>query len=145
MLTQPERSSAIKTVSYDRYGVMIGRLCELLAGKEFTKVYGPPRGGLPLAVHISHCFDLPMILSEDDLYNMNNWLPQDRLLLVDDIIDTGHTLENISLRLDLRHISHITAVLFKKVNSTFLPDIFLETCETWVVFPWERAGRPPAG
>ena len=142
MMPEKVGSKIVEAISYEKYGIMLDRLGDILKGNEFTKVYGPPRGGLPIAVHMSHCFDLPLIMSEVDLYNMNNWLPQDRLLLVDDIVDTGHTLETISTRLNIRHIDHFTAVLYKKNRTTFIPDLFLESCESWIVFPWERPDEP---
>jgi len=132
----------IEAITYEEYGLMLDRMCRSLQDHAFTKVYGPPRGGLPIAVHMAHCFDLPLILSEVDLYNMNNWLPEDRLLLVDDIVDTGQTLETISTRLSIRHIDHLTAVLYKKNHTTFTPDLFLKTCESWIGCPWERLDAP---
>ena len=48
----------------------------------FKNVYGPPRGGLPLAVKLSHLLNIPLSL---DTIKQNT-------LVVDDISDTGNTL-----------------------------------------------------
>ena len=50
--------------------------------KKFTGVYGIPRGGLCLAVSLSHYLNIPLLE-----------LPQDNCLIVDDIYDSGKTLE----------------------------------------------------
>jgi len=61
-----------------------------------------------------------------------------KVLLVDDIADTGE-----SLIAALRHIeergaeSVFVATLVKKPHSKFAPDIFVEETSAWVVFPWE--------
>ena len=52
--------------------------------KKFDGVYGFPRGGLCLAVALSHSLELPLL---DE--------PKNNSLIVDDIYDTGYTLEKI--------------------------------------------------
>jgi len=116
---------------------------ERLKGQRFTKVYGPPRGGLPLAVHISHHLDIPLVLSEEILCNMNKWSSQDRLLVVDDIVNNGKTISGLSHLLKIRKIDHFTAVLFYKHNAGFKPDLYLEETDDWIVFPWEPADSGP--
>ena len=52
--------------------------------KNFKGVYGIPRGGLILAVMLSHKLDLPLIMSKDEL--------DENSIIIDDIADTGKTL-----------------------------------------------------
>ena len=61
-----------------------------------------------------------------------------KVLLVDDIADTGE-----SLLVALRHIRDrgadgiFVATLVKKPHSKFVPDLFVIETPAWVVFPWE--------
>ena len=130
-------------ITYERYGKMAQRLTELLECEKFTKIYGPPRGGLPIAVHLAHHLDLPLITTEDFISNMNKWLRSDRLLVVDDIINNGKTISALIQMLKIRKIAHFTAVLFYKSHAIFKPDLYLETTDKWIVFPWERPDEGP--
>ncbi|MCE5249741.1 phosphoribosyltransferase domain-containing protein [bacterium] len=134
----PDRIIQKEFITYQRYGEMAGELTEKLKGERFTKIYGPPRGGLPLAVHCAHHLDLPLVCTEEFISNMNKWLPSDRLLVVDDIIDNGKTISVLDHMLRIRKIAHFTAVLFYKPHAVFKPDLYLETTDKWIVFPWER-------
>ena len=49
---------------------------------KFSAVWGPARGGLPIAVCMSHALDIPMAKRPTD----------PSVLIVDDIADTGRTL-----------------------------------------------------
>ncbi|MCS7107264.1 MAG: phosphoribosyltransferase family protein [Acidilobaceae archaeon] len=62
-----------------------------------------------------------------------------KVLLVDDVSDSGLTLE---LAIDyLKHHSPAmvkTATLYVKPWTRFVPDYYAETTESWLVFPWGR-------
>ena len=61
------------------------------------------------------------------------------VLIVDDICDTGDTMDNIKQRLSLGGISYTTACIYTKEKHTswlhhyglVVPD------DKWIVFPWE--------
>lgn len=68
-----------------------------------------------------------------------------KVLLVDDLVDSGKTLidfmnlyNNLSSIITLPTIT--TACLFYKSKSQFKPDYYAEEIdpETWLVFPWEN-------
>lgn len=60
------------------------------------------------------------------------------VLVVDDVADTGRTLETAVADLRLRGARSVkTAVLFLKPKSIVIPDFYVEIAESWVVFPWE--------
>ena len=63
----------------DRFVDSVSRICDENC---FAGVYGLPRGGLPLAVWISHRAGIPLLLA-----------PCRNALVVDDIADTGATLD----------------------------------------------------
>ena len=88
-------------------------------GKKFDGVWGPPRGGLVPAVAISHALDLPILL----------W-PTANTLVVDDIADTGATLNSFR--------RNFIATIFYHRQSSVVPNIWIkEKTTAWVVFPWE--------
>jgi len=64
-----------------------------------------------------------------------------KVLIVDDISDTGHTLEYIKNELKTNYgLTNIKfATLFTKKSTTFVPDFFVKQYpdESWIVFPWE--------
>ena len=89
--------------------------------KSFVGVYGFPRGGICLAVALSHSLGLPLL---DE--------PKDNTLIVDDIYDTGYTLEKI------RHIkgSEIYVWVSKKKPTWWNSYKYIKDNE-WIIFPWE--------
>ena len=137
-------------VDYEEWGKIMKDLVDQLKRLEkmsgiykFTHVYSPPRGGLPIAVHLSHHLNFQMINPDLD------WPPDymeanDNLLVIDDIVDTGETFKDIKEILDqsieqIPTLQYKTCSLFFKPRSIFKPDIYRQTVDndTWVVFPWE--------
>jgi len=121
----------------------------------------PSRGGLAPGVMLSHYFGLPLYtmevsLRDADIVNYisieqalkSAWGHGDRVLLIDDINDTGQTIEtireaatHIPLAGDLR-----VAVLLEKYTSRreadFVGDHVREGREDeWIVYPWESWWR----
>jgi len=63
------------------------------------------------------------------------------VLLVDDIHDSGQTLQKVMRQLQCRRPRALrTATLFYKRNALHPPDFHARTVapDVWVVFPWER-------
>ena len=93
---------------------------------KFTAVYGVPRGGLVLAVKLSHLLGIPLLLSRDDITRDT--------LVVDDIIDQGKTIGRLIAMLgDGFHV----ASLFYNPKAKYAPDFFVNPKTGWMVFPWE--------
>src|SRR3989338_122374 len=105
--------------------------CNKLAGLikksswKFDSLYGIPRGGLVLAVRLSHKLGLPLI--------MNNANVGKGTLIVDDIADSGDTMIEF-----LRKKRYVTATLFYSPSSKYTPTYFCREKTNWVVFPWEE-------
>ncbi len=60
------------------------------------------------------------------------------VLVVDDVVDSGRTLEIVTEQVRLRGARSVrTAVLFYKPKSIIRPDFFAHETSEWVVFPWE--------
>ncbi len=61
-----------------------------------------------------------------------------KVLLVDDIADTGRSLLLAKQHLEERGCGEVTvATLVKKPKSIVEPDIYIMETNAWVVFPWE--------
>ena len=89
---------------------------------DFDGVWGPARGGLPLAVCLSHSLNLPFLAKPKSK----------KTLIVDDIADTGKTLKKFYKK------GHTIVTIFYHRQSSFEPKIWLrEKKDRWIVFPWE--------
>jgi len=65
---------------------------------------------------------------------------REKVLIVDDISDKGHTFEHVINNLTKQYQStFMTASIFIKPSTSYLPDMFYSEVpdEQWVVFPWE--------
>ncbi|MFZ5845357.1 MAG: phosphoribosyltransferase [Patescibacteria group bacterium] len=61
-----------------------------------------------------------------------------RVLLVDDVADSGRTLKRATSYLKKLAPADITAVtMFYKPHSVFRPDIFAKQTKKWILFPYE--------
>jgi len=92
--------------------------------KDFKGVYGIPRGGLILAVMLSHKLDLPLIMSKEEL--------DENSIIIDDIADTGKTL------LDFTEYESYVVTIHEHEQSLIKPDYsVLDKGDKWIVYPWE--------
>ena len=90
--------------------------------KNFSGVYGIPRGGLCLAVALSHKLNLKIL--DNPLKNS---------LIVDDVYETGLTLKSY------KHVEGACFfVLFSKKEPTWWNTLYLSQKVEWIVFPWEN-------
>ena len=61
-----------------------------------------------------------------------------RVLIVDDVADTGHSLMVAADYVKKRGAKQSKiATLHFKPTSAFRPDFFLESTDAWIVYPWE--------
>lgn len=93
--------------------------------KSVAGVYGLPRGGLVPAVMLSHKLGVPLLLA-----------PCENCVVVDDIADTGVTLQHFADK------GYRIAVIWYKSCSKVVPDYYAvksaqKTSGSWIVFPWE--------
>ena len=91
-------------------------------------VYGLPRGGLPIAVSLSHRLHLPLLM---DYYD-RKIVTEKKILVVDDIADTGHTLK------DFENKHNIICTFHYHEQSIIEPDYWIhKKDDDWIVYPWE--------
>ena len=85
-------------------------------------VFGVPRGGLCLAVALSHRLQLKLITK-----------PKNNALIIDDIYDSGKTLNFFKSKYDAYFF-----VLISKSKPKWLNTIHIAKTDDWIVFPWEN-------
>jgi len=104
---------------FDKSVLHIANKCKSL---KFSGIYGVPRGGLCLAVALSHKLKVNLISK-----------PRKNSLIIDDVYDTGITLNNFK---DIEGAMFF--VLFSKVKPTWWNTVFISEKSEWIVFPWEN-------
>lgn len=98
----------------------------------FSGVWGQPRGGLIIAVILSHHLELPLItwprivMKILALFGIGK-----RILIADDIADTGKTLWLFR--------KHAIVTCFFHRQSKITPVIWIREKKNgqWIIFPWE--------
>jgi len=62
-----------------------------------------------------------------------------RVLVVDDVSDTGHSLRIVANHLRRKPVKELRAcTIYMKPRSIFRPDYYVRTTRKWIIFPWER-------
>jgi len=84
-------------------------------------IFGIPRGGLVLAVALSHRLDLPLLRDA-----------QPGCVVVDDVVETGLTLAPYQHLPDSRVV-----VWVSKVEPRWWQAVETTHSSAWLVFPWE--------
>lgn len=101
----------------------------LYGGSGLSGVYGIPRGGIVLAVMISHRLNIPLLMS-----------PAPGCLIIDDICDSGESLLHYAKNSSaVEKPKYIISTMMCKRNDLVIPDSYwgVKTDE-WIVFPWEK-------
>ncbi len=112
----------IQKVSWFQFDVCIETIADACFDKNFSGVYGFPRGGLCIAVALSHALQIPFLQR-----------PEPGSLIVDDVYETGKTLNQVS------EIRDITAfVWFSKVQPSWWNAVQILESKDWLLFPWEN-------
>ncbi|MEM3003201.1 MAG: phosphoribosyltransferase [Candidatus Nitrosocaldaceae archaeon] len=118
-------------------------------GKVIDVIVGISRGGLVLARIFSDILDIKdlYIISakyyksigerlEKPIIDIRLDIKNKNILLIDDLADTGMTLNIICEELK-KNNNVITLTLYKKSISIFEPDYYLEIEDRWIIFPWD--------
>jgi hypoxanthine phosphoribosyltransferase len=155
-------------VSYDEYHALIEKLAIKVhqSGWQFDTILCLARGGMRPGDILSRIFDVPLAIMSTSSYRSANGTEQGnldiahyittpkgriagRVLLVDDLADSGVTLSAVIelLRTKYEPITDVrSAVLWTKAMSHFTPDYTVEFLPTnpWIHQPFENydAMRP---
>ena len=130
-MTNMSVKSSLETenMTWEQFDYACRQIAEKLQGIRFSGIYGIPRNGLVVAIRLSYLMNLPLILSETDIRFFT--------LVVDDIVDSGQTLQKLRDR--LFGMNFITASLYIHSNSNIKPSVSVYTkTDKWIVFPWEK-------
>jgi hypoxanthine phosphoribosyltransferase len=148
-------------VSWDEYHLLIERLALKVhaSGWAFDQILCLARGGMRPGDVLSRVFDKPLAIMSTSSYRSDSGTIQGRLelaqyitlpkgqlagrvLLIDDLADSGLTLKAVVDRLrGMPMISELrSAVLWVKGVSSYTPDYFVESLPTspWIHQPFER-------
>lgn len=140
------------------YNELLNRLVNMILSEKpnLKVIYGIPRGGLPIAVHLSHYLKIPLIVSiyklMDDLdgEDENCNISSEEVLVVDDLTDTGKTFRDLIsfMKDNVKNFTKFTtATLIYKprtdIKDLFVPDFYAYTTLDWCIFPWERLDEIP--
>ena len=148
-------------VDWHQYNRLVERLALIVydANFRFDQIICIARGGLRVGDVLSRIFDQPLAILSTHSYaaeggtirgelviaeHMTMTRPRlgERVLLVDDMVDSGHTLAAVHAELPRRfpHITELrTAVLWWKANSVFEPDYYVDYLadNPWIHQPFE--------
>lgn len=148
-------------VSWNDYNTLVERLALQVHESRwrFNQIICIARGGLRVGDVLSRIYELPLAILSTHSYTADGGTTQgeliiaehmtmtaprlgDRVLLVDDLVDSGHTLAAVRKELPLRfpHIADIrTAVVWYKAFSVFKPDYYVEYLpdNPWIHQPFE--------
>ena len=152
-------------VSWEQYNTLFERLALIVyeSGFRFNQIICIARGGMRVGDVLSRIYEQPLAILSTHSYNaeggtlrgelviaehMTMTKPRlgDRVLLVDDMVDSGHTLEAVHAELP-RRFTHITAlktaVLWWKACSVFKPDYHVDYLpdNPWIHQPFEIYDR----
>ncbi len=111
----------ISYFSWREFDESVEQIANKCRFKNFSGIYGVPRGGLCLAVALSHKLKINLI-SE----------PINNSLIVDDVYETGLTLNTF------KNIEGaMFFVLVSKITPTWWNTVHISKKKEWIVFPWE--------
>jgi len=148
-------------VSWEEYNTLVERLALIVYESEFRfdQIICLARGGLRVGDVLSRIYEHPLAILSTHSYaaeggtlrgelviadHMTMTRPRlgESVLLVDDMVDSGHTLAAVHAELPRRfpHIAAIkTAVLWWKACSVFKPDYYVDYLpdNPWIHQPFE--------
>lgn len=160
-MPQPESTDRDLWVGWAEYNRLIERLTVLVhqSGWAFDTILCLARGGVRVGDVISRVFEAPLgILAASSYRQAAGTVQGDldiaphitltrgklagRILLVDDLVDSGHTFGKVRdhLLAQFPEITEIrTAVIWYKAHSVVAPDFYAERLETnpWIHQPFE--------
>ena len=148
-------------VTWEQYNTLVERLALQIheSNWRFNQIISIARGGLRVGDVLSRIYESPLAILSTHSYtaeggtlrgqlviaeHMTMTAPRlgDVVLLVDDMVDSGHTLEAVHRTLPQRfpHIKELrTAVLWYKGHSVFRPDYYIAHLpeSPWIHQPFE--------
>jgi len=116
-------------LTWNEFDLAVSHIARACAGQGVTGVYGVPRGGLPLAVALSHHLGAPLVADA----------AAPGTLVLDDIHDTGRTLAPL-----LRGEGPpplIWVWVTREAAPVGYGAVLTDIGPAWLLFPWEDAAK----
>jgi xanthine phosphoribosyltransferase len=112
----------MRTLTWQDFVTAVEQIAATCADAPFCGIHGVPRGGLVLAVCLSHRLALPLLAT-----------PQPGCLVVDDVYETGLTLT------PYRQLEGSRVVVWiSKAEPLWWQAVEVVESSEWIVFPWEN-------
>lgn len=153
-------TAAREVLSWELFGTACRELAEQIHADGFEPdiVLGIARGGLPIAGGIAYALGTKVVgtLNVEFYTDIEETLDEPivlppmldltalqgaKVLVVDDVADSGRTLELVVRYIADHAESSRIAVLYEKSASVVRPDYVWRATDRWIVFPW--SALPP--
>ncbi|QSZ42694.1 phosphoribosyltransferase [Sulfurimonas aquatica] len=143
----------MKYYNYENFKNDTNKLIKKVRPLEFEMIVGIARGGLTLAHSMAEGLDIREVQTlrtelydktckreELSIFDSCKFDGEKRVLVVDDIADSGETLDAIMKHLKSKYsdIEFTSAALFYKKTSIYEPDFWINEANEWVEFFWEK-------
>eukprot|EP00177_Eucheuma_denticulatum_P003400 GFKZ01006141.1.p1 GENE.GFKZ01006141.1~~GFKZ01006141.1.p1 ORF type:complete len:223 (-),score=35.59 GFKZ01006141.1:1037-1705(-) len=155
-------NKTFQNVTWDQVETMTHHLASLSKPINIDLILAITRGGLVPATLICEALELRNILSATVMFYTDageqffgmaeprflsfptaNALEGRRVLVVDDVWDSGRTAHAVKLRVQRANPELVkVAVMHYKPSMNVVgeePDFFCHTTENWIIYPWERS------
>lgn len=148
-------SAEREVLTWPDFGVATRELAHQVADDGFEPdiVLAIARGGLGLAMGLGYALgvknlsavNVEFYTGEDTRLDVPIMLPPTpqaielaglKVLIVDDVADTGHTLRHVQEFLDDHVADARIAVVYEKPRSVVRPDYAWKQTDAWIDFPW---------
>ncbi len=143
----------MKYYSYENFKNDASALIEKVRGLHFEVIVAVARGGLTLSHVMAEGLDIRQVQSirtelydktskRDilDIFDTCEFRDVKKVLVVDDIADSGDTLKAVMNHLEKKYenIEFKSATLFYKKTSVYEPHFWINEADGWIDFFWER-------
>lgn len=137
---------------FDRFLADTRRLTEKMAGYAPDAIVAISRGGVSLGHLLSEYYDLRTLYTlnaihyddtqkrqEVEIFNVPNLAGATKVLVVDEIVDSGESMTAIMALLNDRYpqVEFRVAALFQKPDACFEADFWVDRPQGWIDFFWE--------
>ncbi len=138
--------------SYNEFIQDVNELTKTLQNHSIDAIVAIARGGvtfghfLAIKLNLRALFTINSIhyekeqkLETIEIFNIPNLTNYKNILIVDDIIDSGDTMQEVVKRVqkEFQTQNILTATLFYKESAPFKPNFYCKIANAWIDFFWE--------